>query len=473
VRYLYLTHRWLGLTLGPLIVLWLLSGVVMLFVSYPSLTHEEQIDHLQPLQRALVKVLPETAWQSTFAKSAETNHPKNTQLAMQQSRPVYYFLNDHWQAVWADSGTAVVVNRELAIRNALAFQPAARVNKVSLIALDQWSFSGKLNPHRPLYKVSLDNENKSEIYISSRTGQVVLETSQHERFWNWLGSITHWVYFTELRAQREVWRQVILWPAGAAITLSALGIWIGIVRMRLNSRYSRNRHTPYRGFMRIHHIAGYTLGLILFTWLFSGWLSMTPMNWLSDRSLSDEELNHWQGKSVSLHDYRLPDHLPSETKILEWIPFSGQVGVIGHSLRKSQRLHPETGEGLPAYTLPQLQSAAGGMQAAPLPSITWLTEQGDAYYNKSDEHIPVARVSFDGDACISYYINAITGEIVSSQDTRSRAYRWLFTALHTWNFPGIEPQFWRRFLIILLSVAGLIISLTGLYYGFKRLARQR
>lgn len=237
----------------------------MLFVSYPSFTDEERFNHLQPLKRSSVKVSPAVAWQSLDSKTSQPIHPKNIQLAIQQGRPVYYFLTDKWQAVWADTAQRTIINREVAVSNALAFEPSAGVNKVSLIALDQWSFSGKLNPHRPLYKVSLDNDSQSEIYISSHTGQVVLETTRDERFWNWLGSITHWIYFTELRAQREVWRQVVLWPAGAAIALSTLGIWIGILRMRLSSSYSRNRHTPYRGIMRIHHIAGYALGIVLFT----------------------------------------------------------------------------------------------------------------------------------------------------------------------------------------------------------------
>ena len=111
MRYLYLTHRWLGLILGPLIVLWLLSGVVMLFVSYPSFTDEERFNHLQPLQRSLVKISPEVAWQVLVNKTSETQRPKNIQLAMQQGRPVYYFLTDKWQAVWADSAQSVVVDR--------------------------------------------------------------------------------------------------------------------------------------------------------------------------------------------------------------------------------------------------------------------------------------------------------------------------------------------------------------------------
>lgn len=154
--------------------------------------------------------------------------------------------------------------------------------------------------------------------------------------------------------------------------------------MRLTSLYSKHRHTPYRGIMRIHHIAGYGLGFTLFTWLLSGWLSMTPMNWLSDRSLSKEELNHWQGNPVSLHDYSLPEQLPLGTKILEWIPFAGETAVIGHFSTKTQRLHPVTGKGLPPYTLQELRAAANTMQTDSLKSIAWLSEQGDAYYQNDE-----------------------------------------------------------------------------------------
>jgi len=48
-RYLYLAHRWLGIGLGLFVLLWIVSGVVMLFVGYPKLTPEEHLSRLQPL----------------------------------------------------------------------------------------------------------------------------------------------------------------------------------------------------------------------------------------------------------------------------------------------------------------------------------------------------------------------------------------------------------------------------------------
>lgn len=472
MRYVYLMHRWLGLTLGPLVALWFLSGIIMLFVSYPSLSPQARWAQLQPLSRAQVQYTPAQAWQAVHPSHASMQ-PTSTTLAMQQGRPVYYFLtDDYWQAVWADTAEPVQVNQASAVRQALAFHPAAGASRVALIALDQWSFSGKLNAHRPLFKVALDNEAHTELYVSSRTGEVVLQSSQRERFWNWLGSVTHWIYFTDLRANRALWRQVILWPAAAGILLSVIGLWIGLTRMRVSTRYSRNRHSPYRGMLKVHHFAGYGFGLIVLTWLFSGWLSMTPMNWLSDRTLSPEELTHWQGTPVALTDYRLPAQWPAETKRLTWRRFAGEAVLVSEHPTASQRLDLHTGNVLARYTLSQLRTAASRLQTARLSSIEWLPTQGDAYYRTPNHTTRIARANFASAHAVSYYLDATTGEIAASQDTRSRYYRWLFTALHTWDFPGIEPQFWRKLLIIVLSTAGLAITLTGLTYGIKRYLKQ-
>src|ERR1700753_2191484 len=48
-RTLILAHRYLGIALGLLMVLWCLSGMVMMYVPYPQLTEAERVQHLQPI----------------------------------------------------------------------------------------------------------------------------------------------------------------------------------------------------------------------------------------------------------------------------------------------------------------------------------------------------------------------------------------------------------------------------------------
>jgi uncharacterized iron-regulated membrane protein len=38
IRYLFALHRWMGVTLGLLMLLWCLTGIVMIWQPYPSTT---------------------------------------------------------------------------------------------------------------------------------------------------------------------------------------------------------------------------------------------------------------------------------------------------------------------------------------------------------------------------------------------------------------------------------------------------
>ena len=62
LRYLHLLHRWLGIGLGLFVLLWFLSGLVMLFVSYPKLTKTERLSHLEPIKLQQVKLNAAKAW---------------------------------------------------------------------------------------------------------------------------------------------------------------------------------------------------------------------------------------------------------------------------------------------------------------------------------------------------------------------------------------------------------------------------
>src|SRR4051794_4995635 len=45
-RWLVVTHRYLGVALGLLMLVWCLSGMVMLFAPYPSVSQDERLARL-------------------------------------------------------------------------------------------------------------------------------------------------------------------------------------------------------------------------------------------------------------------------------------------------------------------------------------------------------------------------------------------------------------------------------------------
>ena len=61
-RALFLLHRWLGLGLGILVVLWFASAFVLRYVGFPQLTAAERAAGLRPLPLDVGPVAPATAF---------------------------------------------------------------------------------------------------------------------------------------------------------------------------------------------------------------------------------------------------------------------------------------------------------------------------------------------------------------------------------------------------------------------------
>src|SRR5207249_868329 len=112
---------------------------------------------------------------------------------------------------------------------------------------------------------------------------IVRDTTRHERVWNWGGAVLHWLYFTALRHERAVWRQLVLWIASVCMVSSFTGGVVGLVRWRPRARCRSGRMSPYHGMIHWHHVLGIVAAVPLCTWIVSGWMSLEPGQWVSDR----------------------------------------------------------------------------------------------------------------------------------------------------------------------------------------------
>ena len=104
-----------------------------------------------------------------------------------------------------------------------------------------------------------------------------------------------------------------------------------------------------------------------------------------------------------------------------------------------------------------------------------LTEEDVYWYSHHRKRpLPVLRVQFD-DANRSWlFIDPATGEIAGLSDSSARTYRWLFNFLHDYDLPVLlRNQPARDILVWLLSIAGLVISVSGVVIGWRTLARGR
>ncbi len=345
------------------------------------------------------------------------------------------------------------------------------------IQTDQWTVPGSYDGHRPLWQAELAGKDGHVLYVSSTTGEVVLDTDRHERFWNWLGSIPHWLYPRALREDQPLWRQVVMWTSGPCILGALTGVWIGLMRIRAGSRrFKGGRMTPYSGWMKWHHVSGLLGSAFLILWIFSGWLSVDPFRLFASEGIGLEAQRSYAGVNVPLA-------LPDIAALAEIVPDTRRVAITraaGRAFIRAEsgrddallldvatlRPFPQDNEKVLAAAASILpNSTIAGVETLSRPDAYWYAVHGDT-------PLPVLRVKFADQAATWVHIDPASGDIVGESDSRRRTYRWLFDLFHRWDLnPLLQASPARDLLIWLMSIAGLISSVTAVYVGWKRLRR--
>ena len=470
LRSLVVVHRWLGIGLGPLFAMWFASGIVMHFVPFPQLDESERIAGLTPLRLEAAIHGPADAVMALGI--ADT---LRVRLIQRADGPVYIVsgLSGSTALKASDLSSASVPSGPLALVIGAdhAHQRGTKVSdaaKMSLIDYDQWTVSGRYQRHRPLYRIGIDDDAGTEIYISSKTGEVVLETTRWERGWNFVGSVPHWIYPPQLRSQPALWSTTVWWLSLAAFLSVIAGAVIGVVRLRIDGK---RRGSPYRGMHWWHHIAGLVTLLFVTTWIFSGWLSMDGGLLFSRALASNAEITAVAGRpSWDLLVNEDLQHIGAQAREVEWFALAGKI--FRREITPGAQQIVEIGS---RETARQFLSPA-----AIRPLATALgTGCGDPTQIGPADDYASASVMRDGPiyriACgdVWYDIDAANGMLAQKTDPSRRAYRWLYGALHRLDFPVLAARpILRTVAIVSLCGIGFLFSLTGVVIGWRRLSRR-
>ena len=498
-RFLILLHRYLGIPLSFLFVVWFASGIAMIYVGgMPALSTEQRLEHLPALDVAAVKVTPAEA-----AKRALDEAPERITLVTVLDRPAYR-IDD--ETVFADDGeTLAPLEREAARAVAAKFVgvPEGVVRSLRTVERpDQWTLA--LGRELPLEKFAVDDGHGTEIYVSPATAEVALATTARTRAFAWVATIPHWLYFTELRTNQRLWTRTVVWSAELGCVLAALGLVLGVVQFRRSKPFSLSKSIRYQGWMRWHYILGAVFGVFALTWVFSGLLSMEPFEWTnaeglrvphdtftggpldvsrfgafdvaawdalrSGRALKEIELRRIQDRPYYLARYASAP-LPDEKRERLHQPYA----VVGRAQPDSELVDATT---LASRREPfSVESLLARLKAAvPSASIAaqeLLADYDSYYYSRNREApLPVLRVKFADPLETWAYVDPRTSELLATVHRLNRVERWLYNGLHSLDF-----AFWysKRPLwdigMILLCVGGLASSAIGLCFGVKRLWR--
>jgi uncharacterized iron-regulated membrane protein len=484
-HWLYWTHRWLGIGGCLLFVMWFVTGVVMMYVGYPSLTEQERLAGLAPLKFEQAVVAPSAALDALPA-AARAQPPRRIALEMRQDAPdagpVWRIVDARGQrfAVSARDGQllgAVDAARAEAIARGFSRQNGA--HWAETLERDQWTVPQGLNPLRPLHRIELGDVAGTELYVSSRTGEVVRDTTRSERFWNWLGSVPHWIYFTPIRADPPLWHDVVVWLSAACIVSAVIGIVIGILRVRLRRRFRNGAVTPYTGWMAWHHIAGLIGGFFVLTWIVSGWLSMNPNGWFERSPVDAAAMARYTGTGalpvpwpMAVQSVEEGAEAPREALLL-W--FDGKpFWQLRDAQARTRVVDAATGAPAAIGREDIVRAAARLRPDAPIAEATLLTREDFHWYGHHRERIvPVWRIEF-GDAARSWvYIDPASGQVAGSSNRNTRLNRWLFNAAHSLDFPWLihyRPAW--DIVVWLLSIIGAVASASGVVIGWRRLRRK-
>ena len=487
-RSLLFVHRWLGVALSMLLTMWFVSGIVMMYWSYPTLDRVDYLRHAPPIPASKITVSP--------AQAFKEGRPPSFTLATQDGRPVYFAGST---TVFADDGstpgpvTAAMVDRAAA---AWAARPLSEATHSVVTDVDQWTIGDGLRGLLPLQKYTWPDG--QQVYVDGRTADVVQYTTRASRFWSYLGAIPHWLYLPALRTHDARWFAVMTWGSLLGMIATILGLIVALWVLSPRRRY-RRAHAPsalpYSGWKRRHVVLGLVGGVTAITWTFSGLTSLQPFGlekWLLERTVTEDiDNNEYKRVFNALADLLVDRPLPLaeydvrppaavigalrgfEVKSLDFGSLDGKPVYLATDGRGDSRLvsmHGDPVEMLNVHDLARRMQAAVGESVA-----VRVLEGFDSYYRDRKGRLPLPVISLTINDAVQtrYYVDPRSVSIIESYSARNWVHRWFHHGLHSFDVPWLYNYrpLWDIVMVTLL-LAGTALCATSLLLAYRVVARR-
>jgi uncharacterized iron-regulated membrane protein len=474
MRALLLGHRYLGMTTGALMVMWCLSGIVMMYVPYPSLSEERRARGLAPISGlGYVALGREAAPDEPLADFRIEMLADRPVLRTRAARPLDLSTGTAVEGVGVDEAREVASVFATRCVDALHASAPSRPHLIDVVRDDAWTVSRVSAAERPLYRFALDDGAGTEVYVSSVSGKVVQLTTERQRFWSWFGAIPHWLYLAQLRRHPRWWSVVVVYASLGGCFLAGTGIVLGWRQVRRIREYG-----SARGNVRLwHHAAGLAFGVFALTWVASGLLSMNPWGLLEGSGARAERLR-LAGPPSDRERIRTAiaslanAPLASGAVAVASAPFAGRAYFTVETATGQRFRLDEAGRAAPLTSADLGRAAAELGSGSRVASLDLMTSE-DAYFlghTGERPQLPVYRVILGDEESTRYYLDPVSAEIEAKMDRNARRYRWLHQGLHCLNvLPAIRgrPAWDVLMLVLLTGVLG--VCATGTYLGLGRL----
>ena len=476
MKYIYSIHHYLGTFFFGMFSIWFLSGFVMMYKSFPFLSEADRIKG-QEVFRITDASLPHPA--SVFADHKEES---STSLRINSilGKPVYHLATKDgtYLSKFAHTGALIQINESVATQIAKAFTGIESDAKVArLEVVDQWIPRPKYAKHLPVYKVQFEDDAGTYVHISSKTGEVISNTSRSDRVWAWLGAIPHWIYLKEIRMRQTLWSQLCIWLSVFGFIMALSGIITGIVRFKKKPRAKFKRFS--NKWYNVHYYTGLLFGVFICTWIFSGFMSMSPFNWSYDYTLSEAESRLWEGETNSIGKITTKEwenfrqSYPSTgVKEAHFSTFSDALFATVFTKETTQNSCVSDTQYQPTRT--DLSQQIEFLDTSdPVVAIDQMNQYDTYYYDRHNaKKLPVLKATTANQ--ITYYLDPSNGTVLLRSGRTNKIERWLYHGLHSWDYRFLTANrpLWDILMISLL-LGGTAVCITAVGLGIKFAKRKR
>ncbi|HEX5000741.1 MAG TPA: hypothetical protein VFY29_21130 [Terriglobia bacterium] len=500
LRTLVFAHRWVGIVLCLVFLLWFPSGIGMMYWTFPEVGAEDRLEHSPKLDPAQIILSPEEAAETLDLQAT----PGGVRLNSFDGRPVYRFGEGGRgggaaRIVYADTGEEQTeVSTEMLDRIASSWtdRPSQTARKESVEEPDQWTVAGQLRNLRPMYKYSWPDG--QQVYLNGATGEVVQYTTFASRMAAHISAIPHWLYYTPLRQNQPFWINFMIYASMIGTIGSIIGMIVAVWMYSPKKRYrlaGNPTGVPYRGQKRWHWIFGMVFGVATITWTFSGMMSLGPFPLVERLTGSNRADGRGGGRSgaqqgiagalrgrvrmtdfASVHPGDVLARVPNlDVRELEWTSFNGTPIFSAKLSGGKNRLLSLDGAEIDGFDQEKVIEIIKG--AVPDPDAIEIRpiDEYDLYYfdRTRQRPLPVLLVLMNDADHTRHYVDPKSARVLTTYSSRNWVNRWLYSALHSLNFPFLynHRPLWD-IVVITFMVGGTALCVTSLVLGWRVLGRK-
>ncbi len=462
IKYILRVHRVLGSILSALFFIWFVSGIVMIYHSFPKVTKEDVVNMQEKITLSSICLEKIDSLSTALFDSEKINS------IIINSNFVYINREGKKESFDLSQKNSIVNLDSIAVR----WSGSSDFTVKNISKLDQWIPFSHYKEKFPIRKYIFNDDYKTQIYIAEKTGDVLQLTTKESRFWSWIGAIPHWIYFYQLRQNRELWIWTVKLLSLLGFIMIICGVFFAIYIIKKRRGRGINLIPYKKRDYKLHFILGLIFGITTFTFTLSGFFSLAKAPKIFGKNEVAINYNFKDYIPFSFYklDYKsLIQHYEDRGIVqIEWTNFKGEPYYIV-SLSSGEKLYIDASKSIPRDLYLSLEIVESAMQKWNLEnsySIEVLNRYDGNYIDRRGKlELPVYKVVLNDPLGTQIYIapsNAYT-KVTTKQD---RLQYFLYKKLHCLNFPflvnnGLLWSVVMWFFMLggtLLSVSGIVLT---------------